>query len=208
MQHWAKGRTRDMQKWMYAVIAIVAVVAVLGVILGVRYLAPDRPPVDNGGPVQNGESINGAPDNGENGAPDGNGNGVPDVGAATSLQFSVDLTNGETGQFTWLAKNIGADDFRLRLEWRWDEFEEGIIIDGQLHRIWHLEEGAWIEEDMVAEYWDVYWDLLMVPFERYVMALRDWTHGDWTYTDPVEGYLVRIYDITVNPELDDALFEP
>jgi len=197
-----------MQKWMYAVIAIVAVVAVMGVILGVRYLTPDRPPVDNGVPVQNGQPINGDPDNGENGAPNGNGDDVPDVATATSLRFSVDLNNGETVQFTWTAKSIGADDLRLRLEWRWNGFEEGIIIDRQLYRIWHLEEGVWIEEEMADEYWDVYWDLVMIPFEGYVTALHEWTDGDVTYTDPEEGYVVRIYDISINPELDDALFEP
>jgi hypothetical protein len=108
---------------MYVVIAIVAVVAVIGVILGVRYLAPEWP-------------------HGANGVPNGDGNGVPrngqssgrDIVDGTSLSFSMRLTNGDIGDFAWLAKDIGTDEFTLRIEGLLYGFDIGYIINGEPQR--------------------------------------------------------------------------
>lgn len=184
-----------MQKWMYVVIGIVAAVAVVGVVLGVRYLGPERPPVENGVPPQNGDVVNGVDDN-----------DVPDVAAATSLRFSMEFTNGEIGDFTWLAKNIGTEEFKLRIEGLLYGFEIGYIVNGELQRAWELRDDEWI--DMPSEAWDEVWDGFVTELDVVISELDEGTHGDWTYTDPDEGYLVRIYDIEIDPDLDDALFEP
>jgi hypothetical protein len=178
-----------MKKWMYVVIGVVVVV---GVVLAVR-LAPERPPVENGIP----DGVNGVPDN-----------GVPDIETATSLHFSVEWTNDETGEWTYMGKNMGTEDMKLRFEGTLDDVEEGLIINGELRKMWSLQDGVWFDEGVEDEYWDMFWDMLAAPFEAYVAELYDWTHGDWTYTEPHTGYSVRIYNIQVNPDLSDALFEP
>ena len=197
-----------MQKWMYAVIAIVAVVAVMGVILGVRYLTPDRPPVENGVPVQNGQPINGDPDNGENGAPNGNGDDIPDVAAATSLQFRMELTNDDIGDFVWMVKGIGTAEFALRIDGLLAGFQIGYILNGELQRIWYREGGDWMEKDRADADWREFWDDFVAEVDVVVSQLEECGDHDCTYTNPDGEYLVRIYDISVNPDLDDALFEP
>jgi hypothetical protein len=183
-----------MKKWMYVVIGVVVVV---GVVLAVRF-APERSPVENGIP----DGGNGVPDNG---VPD---NGAPDIATATSLQFSVEWANDETGELTYSGKDMGTEDMKLRCEGTLDGVEEGFIINGELRKIWSLQDGVWRDEGIEDEYWDTFWDMFVTPFEAYAAELYDWTHGDWTYTEPYMGYSVRIYNIQVNPDLSDALFAP
>jgi hypothetical protein len=188
-----------MKKWMYIVIGVVVVV---GVILAVR-LAPERSPVENGIP----DGVSSVPDNDvpDNGVAD---IGVPDIATATSLHFSVEWTNDETVEWTYMSKNMGTEDMKLRWEGTVDGTEEGFIINGELRKIWSLQDGVWVDEGIEDEYWDMFWGTWTTPFEGYVDELYDWTQGDWSYTEPATGYSVRIYNIQVNPDLSDALFEP
>jgi len=73
-------------------------------------------------------------------------------------------------------------------------------VNGELRRVWELQDGTWVEEHIPDEVWGM--------FEAHRTQLLGWTHGDWTYTDPETGYSVRIYDVQVDPSLADALFEP
>lgn len=195
-----------MKKWMYVAIGVVVVV---GVVLAVRFLAPESPPVANDVPGPNGNVV----DNGVDGDADNDvDNGVPGVETATSMWFSVEWTNDETGAITYMAKDIGTEDFKLRGD-GWEEgLEMGVIINGELGQMWYLEEDDWIgigiPVEHWGEYWGEYWEGYVTMFNDYITGLHGWTHGDWTYTDPEEGYSVRVYDIEVNPDLDDALFEP
>jgi len=198
-----------MKKWMYVAIGVVVVV---GIVLAVR-LAPERPPVENGIPdVVNGVPDNGVPDNGvpDNGVPD-NGvpdNGVQDIATATSLRFNVGWTNYETVEWIYMSKNMGTEDMKLRYEGTVDGIEEGFIMNGELRKMWSLQDGVWSDAGIEEEYWDMMWAMWASSFDVYVGHLYDWTHGDWTFTDPATEYSIRIYNIQVNPNLSDAQFEP
>ncbi len=147
-------------------------------------------------------------DNGvDNGVENGVDNDVPDVEGATSLQFTVEWSNGESGSWTYMAKDMGTEDLKLRFEGVFEGVEEGFIVNGELRTMWALEDGVWVDQEIPAEYWDMYWDMWAAPFEAYVGELYGWTGGEWGYTDPYTGLQVRIYDVAVNPDLPDALFE-
>ena len=174
-----------MQKWMYVVIVIVAVVAVVGVVLGVRYLVPERPPVENG-------------------------NGIPDVATATSLRFGMEFMEGENGdvigEVIWLAKNIGTDQFKLRIEGSVFGFRIGYIVNGELGRAWVSSDDGW--GNMPPDNWSADWDDFVNRLDEVIRELQECTQGDCSYFDPEDEQWVRIYDISINPDLDDALFEP
>jgi hypothetical protein len=162
-----------MWKWMYVVIAIVVVVAVASVIPGVRYLAPEWP-------------------HGANGVPNGDGNGVPnggqsdggDIVDATSLSFSMQLTNGDVGDFARQAKDIGTDEFKLRIEGLLFGFDIGYIIYHQRRasaRAWELRDDEWIETP--PEAWDDVWDGFVAEL-GVIMGELGWTQGDRSYLTP------------------------
>jgi|GEM_PF-1372618 len=210
-----------MKKWMYAVIAVVVVV---GVVLAVT-LAPERPAVENdvndvpndvvNGVPENGDPDNDVPDNGDpdndipdNDVPDVPDNDFPDVAGATSIRYTVEWANDVTGTWTYTGKDMGTADMKFRWEGTVDGVTDGFIINGELRKIWSLENGEWVDQDIPPEYWHMFWESIAAPFEEYTTQLYDWTHGDWTYTDPHTGYSVRIHNIQVNPDLPDALFRP
>lgn len=184
-----------MQRWMYVVVGIVVVLAVAGVVLGVRYLAPERPPVDNGLPPQNGDVVN-----------DVNDNGVPDVAGATSLRFRMELTNGEIGDFVWAAKNIGTAEFKLRIDGWLYGFDIGYIVNGEIQQAWEFRDDQWTS--IPPDIWDEVWDGFVTELDVVTSELSECTGDDCVYDDPVEEYRVRIYNVEVDPDLDDALFEP
>ena len=198
-----------MKKWMYVVTGVVVVAAVMAVILGVRFLALERPAVENDVPGPNGNVVdNGADSDVDNGVDD-----VPDVAAATSIRFSVEWTalDDEAVACTHMAKDIGTEDFKLRIDGQVDSFEAGTItvgtiINGELGQAWMFQNGEWVE--IPVEYWGGYWEGAVTELDAYIAELQGWTHGDWTFAHPDYGYQIRIYDIDVGPDLDDALFEP
>ena len=195
----------NMKKGMYVALGIVLSLSlVLTFGCGESEPTPienDVPDVEVGNDVPDPEVGNDVPD------PEV-GNDVPDVAAATSMQYTVEWTNGETGEWTWMAKDMGTENLKLRWEGSVDGSEEGMIINGELRKIWTLTDGAWIEEDIPHGYWDMVWRGFAAPFEAHTTQLHDWTHGDWTYADPDTGFHVRIHSIQVNPDFPDSLFEP
>lgn len=176
-----------MKRWMFVAIVVVLVV---GVALGVRFLASERGPVENDVPGPNGDVVD----------------GVPDVTTATSMLFSVEVTNNETATYTYMAKDIGTEHLKLRVEWWGEGFARGVIIDAELRQVWYLENDDWLE--MPQEEQGQVVGLFVREFEKHRGELYEWRGGDWTYTDPDFGYSFRIYDIEVDPALDDALFAP
>jgi len=131
---------------------------------------------------------------------------VADVATATSMLFSVEVTNNETAVYTYMAEDIGTEHLKLRVEWWGEGFAHGVIINGELGQAWYLENGNWLE--LPQKDWDRVRYMFVNEFEMHRGELYEWREGDWTYTDPDFGYSFRIYDIEVDPGLDDALFEP
>lgn len=126
------------------------------------------------------------------------------IEGATSLTFSLDITGGEKeGTYTYMAKNIGTSDMMIRVEIPLGGIEVVYIVNGAQQKAWANEGSGWVDlSDTFSDQWDV-WD---ETWHGYTDKLSTWTAGDWTYTD-TDGSTVKIYDITVNPSLEDSLFE-
>ena len=189
-----------MKKWMYVVIAIVVVV---GVVLAVR-LASERPLVENDVNDVANDVVNDVPDNGvpDNDVPD---NDVPDVAGATSIRYTVEWTNDERMVWEHWAKDIGTEKLKIRIGMT-NGYDMMYVVNGDLRKVWMVSDGEWIA--MPDEQWDEWWDEHRADLETHIGELHEWTHGDWTYTEPYTGYSVRIQNIQVNPDLPDALFQP
>ena len=136
------------------------------------------------------------------------GEGVPGEGegiaGATSLSFKVDKTEvGQAITETWKAKNIGSANFKLRFErTSMGQLQFKCIVDAGEEKAWTWYPYTGWEEVSFQSY------LIMhkMRFEEYKERLSGWTGGEWQYTDPDIG-AVRIYDIVVNPDLPDSLFQ-
>jgi hypothetical protein len=116
------------------------------------------------------------------------------VADATSLQITV---TDATGSYQWSAKNIDSD-ILLSIEYLDETAGFTIIINGAEHTAASDMTGSWADEDFQTT-----WDQWYPMFEGYVDALAHWTEGDWTSDDGT----VTISDISVNPTLDDSLFQ-
>ena len=130
----------------------------------------------------------------------------PNIETASSMLFNVEVTNNETAVYTYMAEDIGTEHLKLRVEWWGEGFAHGIIINAELRQVWYLENDDWLE--MPQEEQGQVVGMFVREFEKHRSELYEWREGDWTYTDPDFGYSFRIYDIEVDPALDDALFEP
>ena len=129
-----------------------------------------------------------------------------DIETATSLSFKVDTTvMGTEYTMTFKGKDIQSTNTKFRID--------GTIADEEFKLIIYTgEENAWMW--MSATGWqDVsatmqpYLEQYQTQFDAYKEELSGWTGGDYTYTDPTTGATVRIYDVTINPDLPDTLFQ-
>jgi hypothetical protein len=129
---------------------------------------------------------------------------TPGIGEATSLEFVVSATEGESaGTAKYYAKNIGADDMMIRIEFVMDPENLIYIVNGATEEAWGYEGGAWVDySDTFADQWAM-WE---TTYQAYVDQLSTWTSGDWSYTDS-GGATVTISYITVNPTLEDSFFD-
>lgn len=129
---------------------------------------------------------------------------TPGVAGASSLKYSVSLTeNGVVqGTYTYWGKNAGTDDFSMRIEFTDSDGDTIYIFNGVQDKAWTYAGGEWVDiSDYYASQSDI-WNNLWVG---YTNSLAAWSGtGDYSYTQ--NGSTVRIYDISVNPALEDALF--
>jgi len=132
----------------------------------------------------------------------GGGGGGGDIGSANSMSCKVDATyQGTTMTYDFKAKNLqNTANFMMRIEGTVMEQSFIYIINAAQNQGWMYAEGTWLEVPIG----DL--SLYQTSFEGYQSQLSGWTGGDYTYTDPTTGTTVRIYDIEVNPSLDDSLF--
>jgi hypothetical protein len=126
------------------------------------------------------------------------------VGSAASISFKEDITTEGTAiTTTYSAKNIGSPQMKVRLEGTTAGEDFVYIVNGELQQAWMCFGGTWM--DMSASFSD-YWDLWAGSLEQGMGQLSGWTGEDYTYTDPTTGMTIRIYDVVLNPVLDDSLF--
>lgn len=132
--------------------------------------------------------------NGEDTNPTATPEPSPSVADATSLQFTV---TDSTGTYIYSAKNIG-DETILAIEYPDETAGFKVIIDGAHQTAASNMTGTWATEDFQTD--KAQWQPL---FEDYIHDLADWTSGTWTSADGA----TTITDISVNPTLDDSMFE-
>jgi len=129
------------------------------------------------------------------------GGGAPGGGisGATSLSFTVSSTIGGVTNLTYKAKNIGANNLKLRIEGTAAGQEITYIINGETQQAWIYTAGQWID---MSSTFSSYWSTWSESLSGYQESLSGWTSG--TYTSP-DGS-VTISNIQVDPTLDDSLF--
>jgi hypothetical protein len=128
------------------------------------------------------------------------------IASASSLQYTVSLTNSSTGaslgSWTYYAKDYGTANFKMRIEFTDSSGSSVYIINGVLKEAWIEVDGQWTD---LSSAYSSYYDSWSTLNTEYVNNLATWTGGDWTYS--AGGETIRIYNISVNPSLADSLFE-
>ncbi|MCW4002928.1 MAG: hypothetical protein NWE95_03325 [Candidatus Bathyarchaeota archaeon] len=130
--------------------------------------------------------------------------GSPDVAGASSLKYSVTLTEGgtQTASYTFYGKNAGTANFAMRIEYNTEDGEGIFIFNKGTSKAWTYSGGQWVD---ISDYFQSQFDTWDNLWSGYVTSLGQWSGtGDYTYTSG--NATVRIYEIQVNPTLDDALF--
>lgn len=129
-----------------------------------------------------------------------------DIETATSLSFKVDMTIMDTqSTMIFKAKDIESPNTKFRID--------GTIADEEFKLIIYTgEEKAWMWMSLtgwqdISATMQPYLEQYQTQFDAYKEELSDWTGGDYTYTDPTTGATVRIYDVVINPDLPDTLFQ-
>lgn len=138
--------------------------------------------------------------------PTDGGGGGGGIAGATSLSYTVDATveGAGTTTMTCKMKDIGSSSMKILIEGTAMGQDFTYIINGALREMWICSDGQWVD---MSEMFESQWDQWTGTLEGYEAQLSGWTGGeDWTYTDPATGTSVRIYNIEVNPILDDSLF--
>ena len=133
----------------------------------------------------------------------GGGGGGGDIASATSMSCKLDVTVPDQGTMTLdlKAKNLqNTANLMMRMEGTMYDTSVIYIINAAQSKGWTCIAGNWSELPVgdLSTY--------QAQFTSYQSQLSGWTGGDYTYTDPTTGYSVRIYDIELNPSLDDSLF--
>lgn len=128
----------------------------------------------------------------------------PSVSSASSLKYKVSLTeNGQVqGTYTYQGKNAGTGNFMLRIDYTGPDGEQAFIFNGAQRKAWTYENEAWTDISSAYDTQFTMWNNLWNAYNTNLVA---WTGaGDYVYTQ--DGTTVRIFDIQVNPSLDDSLF--
>ena len=128
-----------------------------------------------------------------------------DVNNASSLKYTVTMTESGSRVFTYTlwGKNAGTSNFMMRIEYLDDDTHEIYIINGVLQKAWSFQNGEWQDDSAIYSTQLYVWNGL---YQGYNSRLAAW-NGNSDYSYSVGPDTWRIYDIAVNPTLEDSLFE-
>jgi hypothetical protein len=140
-----------------------------------------------------------------------NGSGTPNVADATSLTYDSDVTyQGATSTYKWTARDMGTSDMALRIEiFGGASGNYTYILNGKDKTAWVGVNDEW--SDLSSDFTN--------QWNNWVGSGKQWTTdvdtlaanwsgtGDYTYTDSATQTTIRIYNIAVNPTIDDSLFQ-
>lgn len=134
---------------------------------------------------------------------------------AESISFSVDVDgvdyddsedDGTTTTSHYKARGIGTDETEIRVE---TEGQKTLILLEADEKGWVYlpEEDQWYEfAGMPGMSYDTYWTLRSNTLDSYLTYLEGWDSGEYTYEDN-NGNTFTFYDVKVDPDLDDDLFD-
>jgi hypothetical protein len=131
---------------------------------------------------------------------------TPGIEDATSMRFDVNATvEGalEVDRFT--VKNLGTSDILLRVDQTDKDGLEFIYLMNQTGQTVWADFGTGFME-YSENFEDQYWNNELIGYvavESYMDAL-----ADWSGTGDYEGDSFIIYNIVVDPTVDDSVFEP
>jgi hypothetical protein len=204
------------------IIALVAIVVVVGIAGGAYYImtqnnspspSPSESPTPSASPTgtinpsaSTSPTVVPSPTETVQSSPSTSPSNAPNVAGASSLQYSVSLTEAGVfqGSYTFSGKNAGTTNFMMRIDYTPSSGNQtGYIINGAEQKAWAYLDGQW--EDLSTVY-TMQYNTWSPMWQGYVNSLSAWTgSGDYSYTQG--NSTVRIYDISVNPVLADSLFQ-
>lgn len=129
-----------------------------------------------------------------------------DVSTATSIRYKVSIQPaGQAGmEYEYIVKDAGTDDMKMRIEIETEYDFTTYIINGEDQTAWVYTGEEWLD---LSDGFTTYWDMHKESWEGYQASLQDWTGaGEYRYDSPT-GDSVVIYDIEINPTLEDSLFQ-
>ncbi len=129
-----------------------------------------------------------------------------DVSTATSMRYKVSIQPaGQVGmEYEYIVKDAGTDNMKMRIEIETEYDFTIYIINGEDQTAWVHTGEEWLD---LSDGFSTYWDMHKESWEGYQTSLQDWTGaGEYRYDAPT-GDSVVIYDIEINPTLEDSLFQ-
>jgi hypothetical protein len=137
---------------------------------------------------------------------------TPDVAGATSIGIKVNATweGGVNELYAFTAKNLGTSDTLLRVDMTDAQGNVFIYLYNQTAQtLWIQYDGAWVDSSTdFASYWDGENSAIVgyTALDGYKTELAtNWSgSGDHDYTSDEDTF--HIYDIILNPSVEDSLF--
>ncbi len=132
------------------------------------------------------------------------------VADATSMRFDVNATvDGELQINRVTAKNLGTSDILLRVDQTDKDGNDFIYLMNQTAQTVYADAmGSGFVDDSAN--FATYWDNTLIGnagLQSYLTALEDWSGtGDHEYES--DGNSFVIYNIVVDPTLEDSAFQP
>ncbi len=129
------------------------------------------------------------------------------VTGASSIKFNVSFTTAVqmVNDYTFSVKNTGTTTMMMRIEGIISNQSALYIINGAQQKAWNYSNGKWTD---LSPAFSAQYDLWSETWREYCDNLSAWLGTDeYSYTDPPTGNNIRLYSITVNPELSDSLFQ-
>jgi hypothetical protein len=135
------------------------------------------------------------------------GGGNSGVSSASSLQYTVSVTNssgGSEGTWTYYAKNIGTSSLLMRIEYTTAGTDYIYVVNGVQQKVWVALNGFWVDESSTYNSQLNTWNN---AFNGWVVFLKNYvgSSGSYTYHES-NGQTVEFTNIAVNPSLSDSLF--
>jgi hypothetical protein len=126
------------------------------------------------------------------------------ISNATSLQYSVSVSNAPDTTTKYSGKNLNGTDVMMRVDIESGGDSYSYILDASSLTGWSNETGTWVQGNFTAMWND--WNTNC--WKPYIAHSPNWVAGDSniTYTDDA-GNTITIFNIEINPTLEDSMFQ-